>query len=366
VLAGMRNPRFFWFYFVNEHFLRFIGKRYPADYNKLPGWLYWTLHLVWLFPWSLYLPVAVKRMLRDRATRPRKHLDFAARTRLLCAIWAVVLLVFFAFSTNQEYYTFPAYFPILLLIGMGVAAEEEAGGRRWLAWSAGVLAAVTLVASGVLIAGLWSSRHLPFVSDIGTVLAQTNLEDNTLSMGHVLSLTGRSFAALRLPAIIAAIALTAGPLLAFVLRLRRRQLAGTFVTATAIAVLLVAAHLALLRFDPYLSSKRLAQTIARESQPGDRVMIYGDQAFGSSLLFYLKRPIELVNGRTTSMWFGSTYPDAPKIFLDDDALRNAWESHTRVFLFVPPHENARVNNAIQQPKFIVAESSGKVVYSNRP
>ncbi len=70
ILAGLRNPAvgdhhgFFWFYFVNEHFLRFLGKRIPKDYNKLPGYLYWTLHLVWLFPWSLYLPLALRRLLR--------------------------------------------------------------------------------------------------------------------------------------------------------------------------------------------------------------------------------------------------------------------------------------------------------------
>jgi hypothetical protein len=54
--------------------------------------------------------------------------------------------------------------------------------------------------SVVLIAGLWNSRHLPFVPDIGTVLAKPDLQAETLSMGHMLDLTGESFAALRLPA----------------------------------------------------------------------------------------------------------------------------------------------------------------------
>jgi 4-amino-4-deoxy-L-arabinose transferase-like glycosyltransferase len=40
ILAGLRNPGtaehpgFFWFYFVNEHYLRFLGRRYPRDYNN--------------------------------------------------------------------------------------------------------------------------------------------------------------------------------------------------------------------------------------------------------------------------------------------------------------------------------------------
>ena len=55
ILAGLHNPDqghpvgnipspgnvhgFFYFYFINEHVLRFLGKRYPHDYNKLPGYL---------------------------------------------------------------------------------------------------------------------------------------------------------------------------------------------------------------------------------------------------------------------------------------------------------------------------------------
>jgi hypothetical protein len=94
-------------------------------------------------------------------------------------------------------------------------------------------------------------------------------------------------------------------------------------------------------------------------------MIYGDQAFGSSLLFYLRRRIYLVNGRTTSMWFGSQFPDAPAIFLDDADLARVWNERDRVFLFVPPDENARAERVVPQPRYIVAQSSGKAIYSNR-
>ena len=82
ILAGLRNPDhgnpvgnvptpghvhgFFYFYFINEHVLRFLGKRYPHDYNKQPFWVFWVGQLVWLFPWSLYFPVALKRAWRNR------------------------------------------------------------------------------------------------------------------------------------------------------------------------------------------------------------------------------------------------------------------------------------------------------------
>jgi 4-amino-4-deoxy-L-arabinose transferase-like glycosyltransferase len=371
ILAGLRNPGtpehhgFFWFYFVNEHYLRFLGKRIPKDYNKLPGYLYWTLHLVWLFPWSLYLPLALRRLIADMRQRRREHqpLDFRARTRWICILWALVTLIFFSFSTNQEYYTFPAYLALFLLIASAVAGEEQEGRQSWLVATSAVSVTVRIVFAAVLIAGLWSSRHLPFVPDIGEVLAQTNMENDTLSMGHILNLTGQSFAALRFPAILAVIALLFGSLWELVLRIRREHLASTFVLGLTMTVFLAAAHIALIRFDPFLGSHVLATRLQPELKPQDRLLIYGDQSFGSSLLFYLDRPIELVNGRSSSMWFGSTFPDAPHIFLEDADLARLWNSSTRVFLFAPQHEQEKVKALLGNPK-VFTESSGKIIYIN--
>ncbi|MGA9542977.1 MAG: glycosyltransferase family 39 protein [Candidatus Sulfotelmatobacter sp.] len=385
ILAGLRNPGtpdhhgFFWFYFVNEHFLRFLGKRYPRDYSKLPAALYWTLHLVWLFPWSLYLPAAVTTAMEawrfrrggSEATRSGwRPSDFASRTRLLCWIWAGVVLIFFALSTNQEYYTFPAYLPLLLLLADGVAQSEQTECEQrvragWLTPSAGVLAAVGVAASAALLVGLWKSRNLPFEADIGNVLGKQDLNAYQLSMSHILDLSYASFAALRLPAALAAVVLLVAPLTSFVLRVYRRHYSATWVLGAGFAVFLVAAHIALGRFGPYLSSKQLAQEIEARARPEDKVMIYGDQAFGSSLLFYLRRPIDLVEGRTTSMWFGSTFADAPKIYLSNADLQRDWAGSGRVFLFVPPYEKARVDRLLPE-KFIIAELSGKYVYSNQP
>src|SRR5258708_17519967 len=61
LLAGFRNPAqgqakgFFWFYFVNEHFLRYLNKRYPADYDTVPLYLFWGLMLLWLMPWTAFI-----------------------------------------------------------------------------------------------------------------------------------------------------------------------------------------------------------------------------------------------------------------------------------------------------------------------
>ena len=85
---------FFWFYFFNEHVFRFLNMRHPRDYNTVPRYLFWLFHLLWLFPWSAFLPAIFRRPIlgRDRATR----------TRVLALCWTGFMLVFFTFSTTQE------------------------------------------------------------------------------------------------------------------------------------------------------------------------------------------------------------------------------------------------------------------------
>ena len=374
ILAMEQNPGFFWFYFINEHFLRFLGKRWPKDYNKMPAIAYWTAHLAWLFPWSLFGPLVVRDAFREQKEGVRwialwrtrvRPLNFEDRTRLLCLVWAGLILVFFAFSTNQEYYTFPAYLPLLMLAARSLSfSQNDRAARRWVVGAHVVLLVVGCAASIALISGLWSSRNLPFVPDIGEVLVQRGVGNYTLSMSHFFDLTDASFAALRLPSAIAAVALVAGPLAGLWFCLKRRRSAAVWSVALGMAGLLIAAHIALERFEPYLSSRALADRIAAAEQPGDRIMIYGDQAFGSSLLFYLRQPIELVNGRSTSMAFGSTYPDAPKIFLTGADLEQAWNDSRRVFLFVPEDKRAQAEKLLPRAK-VFAEMSGKAVYTNR-
>ena len=365
ILAGERNPGFYWFYFVNEHFLRFTGERYPKDYNKLPAWAFWTMHIAWLFPWSLYLPVAVRELWRK--FRMRRFETFEEKTRLICAIYGGLVLLFFSLGTNQEYYTFPAYLPLLMLIASSLAAEENASGKtsRWITAEQIVLVAFGTIAAGALVAGLWTSRNLPYVQDIGEVLARRGVGDYTLSMSSLFDLTNEAFAALRLPAALAAIALLVGPIVAFVLRNRRKHLLATWSVGLTAAAFLIAAQIGYVRFEPQLSSKRMAVVLNREMQPSDKLLIYGDQAFGASLRFYTKRQILLVNGRTNNMWFGSSFPDALNIFLDDDQLLALWNGADRIFLFAPEQHRQEVEQLLPAHRVEVVVSSGKVIYSNR-
>jgi 4-amino-4-deoxy-L-arabinose transferase-like glycosyltransferase len=424
VMAALRNPDhgnpignipspghvhgFLYFYFMNEHVLRFLGKRYPHDYNRQSQIAYWLGQLIWLFPWSLFLPAVLVRAWRNHriffsdlrydATNTIQFLDprmsaldasmlasrlrFRARTGLLLTAYAVFILIFFCISTNQEYYTWPAWFPILLLIAGSLATIEEApeGNSRWLNassnWLTGAqagLAVVGVLAAAALGYGLWASRSLPYVADIGTLLAHRGVGDYSLATSHFFDLTGPSFAALRLPATIAAIALLLGPLTAWSLRRRGAGFEATTTVACTAAVFLIAAHIAFVRFEPMLSSRSIADTINRIAQPQDQLMIYGDQADGSSVLFYTHRQALLVHGQKSyfdgnfgsSMIWGSNYPDAPHIFLNDSDLLAQWGQGPRKFLFVTNSSHEHVEQLLAGHLHKLQELSENTLYTDR-
>jgi 4-amino-4-deoxy-L-arabinose transferase-like glycosyltransferase len=446
ILAGLRNTNgmnghgFFWFYFVNEHFLRFLGKRFPKDYNKLPGYLFWSLHIVWLFPWSLFAPLAAipvfRKLRRNRALPARRrsfrwfdgfadllltiaalvlklklHLGFiefiilvlvlvlpfeyfrrrqraglplfdktsgtlAHRTTLILALYSALILVFFSISTNQEYYTFPAYLALLVLLAASLTRAEEtfatdASSRRWIIVAHLAFMLIGFAVAITLAYGLWSSRHLAFIPDIGDVLAHRDVGNYTLSMSHFFDLTDASFAALRLPAGLAAITFCFGPSIAWMLRAKKRHLAATTALALTSTVFLIAAHIALVRFAPMLSSKKVADKIETLESTGaisrdNTVLMYGDQAYGSSIPFYLGRQVDLVEGRSTSMLFGSYFPDAPQIFLSNADLLKIWGTGDRKLLFVPLEKRDDVDQLLGNNKILLQETSGKALYTDRP
>ena len=425
ILAGLANPDqghpvgnhptpgtvhgFWYFYFVNEHFLRFLGERFPHDYNKLPFVAYWLLHLVWLFPWSLFLPAMLvvawrtrrswlQHLRRDAGQTVDFYLDYAARedvatyvqrvkfrarTIWLLGLFSVFTLLFFSISTNQEYYTFPCWPPLLILLA-GVVATIEEGGQNgeltlstaWLTGGHIVFAFAGVLSAAALGWGLWESRNLPFVADIGTLLAHRAVGDYTLSMSHLFDLTGPSFAALRLPAGLALAALLIGPVWGLVLRRRGRHMAATVSVALTAAVFLIAAHIAFARFEPMLSSKQMADTILHDGTPADSFIIYGDQSDASSVIFYthnfLRNPAYLVleqcspHGNGSSLLWGSCYPDAPPIFLSEDALAKMWGTGARKWLFAQDTNQSKAEQLLAGRLIPVQSIADKTLWTDRP
>jgi hypothetical protein len=363
ILATLRNPPwfdftmhsgpgeyrgFFWFYFFNEHILRFLNLRYPRDYDTVPPLLFWLLHFAWFFPWSVFFFRAFR--LRYRGA------DRASRMRLLALCWIAVVLGFFTLSTTQEYYSMPAYPAFAILIGSAMA---ESGERAW-GRSMRAIAVIAACASVTIAAILWASRVYPAPGDISQALAH-HPDNYTLSLGHMGDLTIQSMAYLRMPLAIAGLALLIGAIGGWALRGRRAAL----VLAVMLALFFQAARLALTAFDPYLGSFPLAEALNRSPHGG---LIVDDPYYEmSGIFFYSNRTALILNGRVNNLEYGSYAPGAPNVFIDNAGFVQRWLSSDRWYVASEDEKAQRLRDLVGSGTLHpISSAGGKTIYTNLP
>ena len=361
VVAAVRNPPIFdftlhsesgsyhgflWFYFINEQVLRFLNRRYPRDYDTVPLLLFWGFHLIWLFPWSLYLPALFKMDYR-RST-------LSGRVRRLALCWAAVVLIFFSLSTTQEYYSLPSYPAFALLIGSALAIEGKAirMGTR-MASLVAALAAVTLLTILLLV------RNAPAPGDIAMAL-EHHPDAYTMSMGHMGDLTLKAFAHLRVPLALAALAFAVGAIGGWFTSGLRAALS----LAAMMVLLFYASRLALVVFDPYLSSRPLAEALV--SSPDGKLVVNDPYWEFSSVFFYSNRPGLFLNGRRNNLEYGSYSPGAANVFIGDEDFVKLWNGTERCYVLSEAPGLPQLDRLVGRPSMhLVSASGGKYLFSNR-
>jgi hypothetical protein len=360
VLATLRNPPYFawtlksgpgayhgflWFYFINEQLLRFLNLRYPRDYNTVPRLYFWMFHLLWLFPWSVYLPAIAKLSF--------KPVDRAGQARLLSLCWTGFILVFFTFSTTQEYYSMPCYPALALLLGSAMATEGT-----WIHRGTRVLGGISAVAATACIVIALAVRNVPTPGDISAALS-SHPSAYTLSLGHMLDLTFDSFAYLRLPLWLAAAAF----LLGVAGNLRWSGMRAFLMTGLMMVLFFHAARLALVVFDPYLTSRPLVNALLA-APPGKLIVDHHYYTF-SSVIFYSGEDPLLLNGKFNNLEYGAAAPGAPAVFLNDSDFKNLWTSGNRYYLVASRNGAGRIESIVGKEKFeVVASSGGKFLLTN--
>jgi 4-amino-4-deoxy-L-arabinose transferase-like glycosyltransferase len=438
ILAALRNPAiampaglglparagWAWFYLYNEHVARFLGRRIPHDYGNVPVPLFWLLLLLWLLPWTAFLPAAIRNAVRTlrapaqptsvilseasqsyreaqskdpdashttaaaRTLLP-KHLSRDYQAALTLLLWPAIILGFFTLSSRQEYYHLPALPALALLVGGLLAAADAEGPARQQTLRASLYILTPFATLLFLLcAYLALAAPTPRPGVTLTDLLNSNPANYNLSLGHLFDLTTAAMGFFRGPLLTVALGMyTLGPFAWFVRRSARSQknpaqtLAANLIVAAGMIAVLLAAHEGLARFYPILGSKDLALRIEAVRQPGDLLLIDGELTSGSTLLFYThndssrapksgemqaQERVFLVNGRINGPWFGSFWPDAPAIFLTDSDLVSLWAGPHRVFLLTYHPEARSRDLAKAHCVYDLASSGGKTVLTNRP
>jgi 4-amino-4-deoxy-L-arabinose transferase-like glycosyltransferase len=371
ILAALRNPPqgnvrgFLWFYFVNEHILRFLNRRMPRDYDTVPLLLFWALLVLWLLPWTAFIPQSLKEVPR-RWRELRGQMTRRQRAYLLFFLWILVIVGFFSLSTRQEYYTIPAIPGLALLVG-GWLQREQASTTQSQERRAGKISSAVLLAVGVAVAAVGSALLLyaktPAPGTDLSDLLKKNPQDYALSFGHFLDLTPQAMGAFRLPLFGFSMAFFLGSLANWIFRRRGEPSYGNISLALMAVILLACVRIGFGIFSPIISSKDLAMAIREIYRPSDQIVVTGLYENASTLNFYTGIPLHSLRAPGGNMWYGTQFPGAPRVWETQESFAQMWNSTQRVFLWTDQEDPPALRGL---SGFVIARRGGKTIFSNQP
>src|SRR5882762_4473897 len=323
VLAQQRNPEFFHFFFIREHFERYL---LPDHHRSGPWWYFVPVLLVGLLPWTPSIPAAFARGWKASAP-PGFNID-----RLL-VIWAGVVVVFFSASHSKlPGYVLPAVPAILLLLARHYPALSEPLRRA---------PAYACVASGLVLALL--AAALPLLS---ARLAWTGFDPEY-----------------SIWILAAGLALSAAGVAALVLLRRSLHEASLAVlglgSLLAVQIALSGTHV----LDEHYSSERLMEGVVGQTKRFPREPpFYSVASFDQSVPFYLGRPVTLVGYKDELAPGIAAEPG--KYVASVEEFLGRWQEHPEAFAIMTPLLYDRLRRE-GLPGRIVARDARRIIIARR-
>jgi len=323
VLVGLKNPEQPHFFFIHEHFERFLLK----THHREGAWYYFVILLIpGIMPWLGVLPQSLWGAVRRQPG--------AFQPKLMLLVWAVFIFFFFSYSSSKlPGYTLPIYPALALLI----ASCLETTSRRNRLIAAGLQLLVGLV---VLVA----------IPKMVSVAVHHPAERPLLEHYQ--------------PWVLAAgIVMAAGGALAL---LHARHLRRDHAVLTMAIAGFISTQLILVGFEPYgnvRAGKALTSRIKAELTPETK--IYSVGTYEQSMTFYIGRPVTLVD-----YWDEFTFGlrQQPELSIPTvDGWSAQWQAQTQAgikALAIMSLEDYAKFKASGLPMRVVAEDTRRIVVAN--
>ncbi len=323
ILAAAANPEFFNFYFIHEHFMRYLTKIHG---RYQPVWFFIPILLVGLFPWSAFLAQSVTFSAPRSWQERHKHRD-----ALFLLLWAGLVFIFFSASSSKLVpYILPVFPPLALVIGRYLAAAWDSPGLPGISAAFSVLGVIMLVLGLVLIAlpRVW---HRPEVEQLGQV-----------------------------PVILGTMLATIGSATWIAGKLRGVRLSLP-VLISGIVIFLSVVNASAVRADLH-SIKSLALALKCMAGPNDEVATYG--TYYQDLPVYLERRVTIVNWKG-ELEFGTTIEDTSGWMIDSATFWKRWAGPGRVYMVTKRATFDVLRNRGRKNMFVIAEDERNILAVNR-
>lgn len=323
IIVSLKNPEFFHFYFIEQHFLRYTTL---AIGHYQPAWFFIPCLILGLFPWIVFLPQAFYNLLQSGwKNRYTHHAEY------FFLIWALVIFLFFSFSKSKLIpYILPIFPPLAILIARYIT----------MSWQKTKSLSLLIGCHCLLLFSIFIAYTLYHFT-----------QDRILPDPSVAKLYFNT----------AACFLVIGSILACAFSYKRAQYAIIliFITAWLFLITMLAAL-------PAIETRTilpLANTLNKLIQPADEVVSYNQ--YHQDLPFYTARRITIVNWRN-ELSYGMQHQDAHDWMINDETFWQRYESKKRLFIILSKDEY--IHFLTQHPKaktFILAQTTTHFLISNQ-
>ena len=323
ILVNRANPEFFDFYFIREHFQRYLTK---VHHHYKPAWFYIPILVGGMFPWSIFLMQAVRHAVPPGSWKERKNYS----SEIFLLLWALLIFLFFSASSSKLIpYLLPVLPPLALLIGKYLADGWDRS-DLW-GFRAGKIA--FSVISAALAIGLFIvHRYVPALNTSGmTVVCWT--VGAWIALGSIAVWTSRGRDAVK--------RVVFHIILAF---------SVFFIAGSALA--------------PELDTRSLkpfAGILKPILLPGDEIMHF--QNYYQDLPVYLERRMTLV-AWSGELDFGKSIEDTSGWMIDVTEFWKRWRGPGRIFLVAGTRDADALRAAQDAPFFLIAQNKNTVILSN--
>lgn len=268
LVACLTEPVFAWFYCINEHVLRFLGKREPHDYYAGAWWYYLPRMAIYLFPWSF--------LLLSLFSRPERS-DDCETIRLQRFLWLawLVPLGFFSISLAKANYYLVAVMPFAAF-HLAIAIEKRDFLKGWPSALPGLLIGAIALLLCVAVTAR-ATEFKPAFSILG-------LGQRAFLLWVLGGLAALAFGC----------AMTAW----------RKARVGVLAYLALPVWTGIALSLVLIAMAPLVSMRQVAHYLQSE-QAGRKVYLYRNFEEKSSLPFYMQRPIPVIDARSNDLFWGN-------------------------------------------------------------
>jgi 4-amino-4-deoxy-L-arabinose transferase-like glycosyltransferase len=323
ILVALRNPEQPHFFFIHEHFERFLLK---THHRESFWWLFFALSAVGSVPWlgmlgqSLWLGVK------------REAGEF--RPRLMLLVWIVFIVLFFTKSNSKlPGYILPIFPALALLVGLYL----EVGTRRSRMIAAGMMSAVGVALLVVVTQMPKMARH----AGEGNLMIE--FQPWVMAAGFV-ALAGGGFALLHAR------------------HMRRDLMAVSLALAGFLSTELILAG-----FEPYGKQRAglpMLSSIQAELKPDSTIYAVG--TYEQSMTYYLQRTVTLVD-----YWdeFSFGLKQQPELSIPTvDAWLVVWHAHAARGIQDVAFIRADIYEKLKQqgvPMRVISQDARRIVIANK-